>query len=299
MLYPSHFDNQLIRKYLVAFGSFFDNISVVRTNDTTKQKIAVPIEYGPKERWLTRIVQDPKFLQGVGQIVPRMAYEMTGFSYDSTRKLNTLNKLTFPSATAQRLARTYVGVPYNLTIDLHILTKYQTDAFQIVEQILPFFTPDLQFAINVIPSLGLVDQVPLVIAGVTHSDNYEGDFEHRRAITWTLTFTMKVNVYGPQKTQAQIDDVLVDLYLGDDFTDEPQLLETEDNSLLTTEDSLGHILTEDTNAEYVQNGRVARIESILTPIDQLETPNPTATTTVTETIPPTVSRNLDGTDTTL
>jgi hypothetical protein len=294
MLYGSHFNNQLLRKYVVAFGSFFDKITVVRNNT---QKLVVPIEYGPKERWLVRLRQDPQFLQGVAQVVPRMSYELTSFSYDATRKLNTLNHLTFPSSTpARNLARTFVGVPYTLTLDLNVLTKYQTDAFQIVEQILPFFTPDLQFAMLTLPTLGLVDQIPLTLTSVSHADNYEGDFEHRRAIVWTLSFDMRVNIYGPVKAQAQITDVEVDLYLGDDFSGDFEPLATETDDTFESEDGLGHLMDEETPDTFITNGRVARIDVQATPPDQIPSENPITTVTVEESIPPTERRNLDGTD---
>jgi hypothetical protein len=198
------FDHQQIRRYLLAFGSFFDSIYCRRYDMTGKetQRFQVPIEYGPKEKWLLHIIQDPDFLQSVAITVPRIAYEMTGLSYDGNRKLNTLQQLRFPNADLQRLARSYVGVPYIMNINLSVLTKFQTDGFQIVEQILPFFTPELTFVIQNVPELGISDQIPITLTNVTSTDNYEGDFEKRRIILWSLDFMMKVYFYGPVKSQG-------------------------------------------------------------------------------------------------
>ena len=140
----THFKHLLLRRYLLSFGSLFDNITLTR-EDTAGDEVyrqIVPIEYGPKERWLTRLTQDPDHNQGVAQVVPRLSYEMSGIAYDTARKLNTLEKLTYAAASSDDRGRLYVGTPYTLTVGLSVLTKLQQDGMQIVEQILPYFTPD-------------------------------------------------------------------------------------------------------------------------------------------------------------
>ena len=146
----THFKHLHMRRYLLAFGSLFDDITITRENEDGKEEFRqqVPLEYGPKERWLTHLVQDPDYTKGVGQVVPRMSFEITNLSYDPSRKLNTLDKLKFNSNHAHSLAKLYVGVPYTLTLQLSILVKLQQDGMQIVEQILPFFTPDYTIALR-------------------------------------------------------------------------------------------------------------------------------------------------------
>ena len=280
------FDHQQLRRYVLAFGSFFDNLFIVRKDitETEKQRICVPIEYGPKEKWLTHIVQDPDFMQAVAIILPRMSFEMTGINYDGSRKVNSLNQLKFPSSTTRQMARTYIGVPYTLSFGLDILVKFQSDGFQIVEQILPYFTPDLTFALQAVPSLGIVDQVPLTLQSISHTDNYEGDFEKRRIIIWTLGFTMKVFFYGPNRSQGRIEEVLVDIYNTPfaDLSDPPIYLETEDNHLLVNEDTT--LLVDETTANvYLNVGRVAEIDATAVPADQTADPGEgTAVTTITD-----------------
>ena len=211
----THFKHLLLRRYLLSFGSLFDNITLTR-EDTAGDEVyrqIVPIEYGPKERWLTRLTQDPDLKQGVGQIVPRLSYEMSGIAYDPTRKLNTLEKLTYAASSSDDRGRLYVGTPYTLTIGLSTLTKLQQDGMQIVEQILPYFTPDYTIAIEPLANYPtLVDVVPIVLQSVSQTDNYEGSFETRRVIVWDLEFSMKVYFYGPVKDKARIKKVIVDLY---------------------------------------------------------------------------------------
>jgi hypothetical protein len=211
----THFKHLHMRRYLLAFGSLFDQMTITRENEDGKEEFRqeVPLEYGPKERWLVHLTQDPDYTKGVGQVVPRMSYEMTSLDYDTTRKLNTLDKLKFNSNQAHKLAKLYIGVPYVMKIQLSILVKLQQDGMQIVEQILPFFTPDYTIAVRPLEGYpDLVDQVPIVLQSVSHSDNYEDDFMKRRVIIWTLDFAMKVFFYGPIKDTKRIEEVIVNLY---------------------------------------------------------------------------------------
>ena len=211
----THFKHLLLRRYLLSFGSLFDNITLTR-EDTAGDEVyrqIVPIEYGPKERWLTRLTQDPDLKRGVGQVVPRLSYEMSSIAYDTNRKLSTLGKLTYASTSSDNRGRLYVGTPYTLNIGLSILTKLQQDGMQIVEQILPYFTPDYTIAIEPLANYPtLVDVVPIVLQSVSQTDNYEGSFETRRVIVWDLEFSMNVYFYGPVKDKARIKKVIVDLY---------------------------------------------------------------------------------------
>lgn len=281
------FDHQQLRRYMLAFGSFFDSIAVVRYDMTGKetQRIQVPISYGPKEKWLTHIIQDPDFQQSVAITLPRISYEMTGLSYDGNRHLNSLNQLRFPNGELNKLRRAYVGVPYLLNFNLSILTKFQTDGFQIVEQILPYFTPELTFIIQNVPTLGISDQIPITLTSVTETDNYEGDFERRRIIIWSLDFQMKVYFYGPVKSQGRIEEAIIDIYNApmEGLSEPPEYFATQQGDLLIGEQSEGLFATEDTANTYLTTGLAARIEAVADPLDQqAQPPDVHATVTLTD-----------------
>lgn len=281
------FDHQQFRRYLLAFGSFFDSIFVVRYDMTGKetQRIQVPIEYGPKEKWLLHIIQDPDFQQSVAITVPRLSYEVTAINYDGNRKLNSLNQLRFPSSELTKLARTYVGVPYILNFNLSALVKFQTDGFQIVEQILPYFTPDLTFVVNNVPELGIADQIPLTLTNVSATDNYEGDFEKRRIIVWSMDFQMKVYFYGPNKSQGRIEEVMIDVYNAPiaSLNEPPEYFATQDGTFIVDEQSEGLLATEETANVYLTTGRVARVDAVADPLNQqAKPPNVHANVTLTD-----------------
>jgi hypothetical protein len=186
----------------------------------------VPIAYAPKEKWLVRIEQDPTLENQTYVTLPRMSFEITGITYDANRKLNRMNQLAcYKSAegsTPASYTRMYTPVPYNIDISLYVLTKTQEDAMQIVEQILPYFTPEFTLSLKSVPEMNVVNDVPIILNSVSVQDDYDGDFQTRRFVTYTLTFSLKVNLYGPtdsggpiKKVIAQIDGDAPALYTAD------------------------------------------------------------------------------------
>lgn len=215
MLGQNHFYHETIRRTVIAFGSIFNDIDVRRTDGSGQvvQSLKVPLAYGPKQKFLARLYENPSLTNTHQLTLPRMGFEISGFNYDSQRKVNKLNVRKTVGATASKLKRQYTSVPYNLNFSLFIMAKNQEDALQIVEQILPFFTPAYTVTINAVPEMGIKDDFPLILEGLTYEDDYEGDFATRRSIIYTMSFTVKMNFYGPVKQQGIIKTVQADAFL--------------------------------------------------------------------------------------
>jgi hypothetical protein len=214
MLDNSHFYHQLTRKAVVLFGRLFDDVTIVRKNDQTGKETSRflgPIIYSPKEKMITRLFSDPDLLRSVGMILPRMSFEITGISYDATRKQNSLLRAA-KSNTSTHVTASYMGVPYDITFALNIYARNIDDGTHIVEQILPFFNPDFTVATNMIPDLGAVKDIPVILNSVANDITYEGDFDSIRYINWTLTFTMKMHYYGPISYPKIIKTVYANTY---------------------------------------------------------------------------------------
>lgn len=198
-----------LRKYIIVFGTVFNDIYINRLSATNEvlQTLKVPLTYGPKDKVLARLDQNPQMLNQVGIVLPRISFEMTALEYDPTRKLNTLNKLTKQSATAgtdDEVKYQYQPVPYDMQFEMNILVKNAEDGTRIVEQIVPYFTPDFTVSVNVVPEVDSARDIPIILNSITSQDEYEGSFEQRRALTWTLSFTMKGWLYGPTKKSKLI-----------------------------------------------------------------------------------------------
>ena len=215
MLGQNHFYHETIRRSVIAFGSVFNDIHVRRKDGTGTaiQSLKVPLAYGPKQKFLARLYENPN-LTNINQLtLPRMGFEISGFQYDGQRKVNKMNVRKTVGATSTEIKRQFQSVPYNLNFSLFIMAKNQEDALQIVEQILPFFTPAYTLTINAVPEMGIKDDFPLILEGLTYEDDYEGDFATRRSIIYTMTFTVKMNFYGPVKEQGIIKTVQADAFL--------------------------------------------------------------------------------------
>lgn len=201
-----------IRKAIVAFGRLFSDIYIDRkqgdsvTGDTV-QRLQVPLSYAPKEKWLVRLDQQADLENNVTMVsLPRMSFEINSYMYDSSRKLNRMQQIKADDSASTK-PTVYTPVPYNVDISLYVLTKTQEDGLQIIEQILPTFTPEYTLAINVVPEMGITMDVPITLQSVTVVDEYDGTFQDRRFVTHTLNFEMKLNLYGPVSGQGIITQV--------------------------------------------------------------------------------------------
>jgi hypothetical protein len=203
-MFGTYFYHQTSRKMVVAFGSLFNNIEVRRTDssDAVTEVIKIPLSYGPKDKMLVRISQDPSLNPKVALTVPRMGFELTSMTYDGARKLNTMGRNVKKGTTG--LKKQYNPVPYNWDFSLYVFVKNAEDGTQILEQILPFFTPDFTVTMTLISGMTVKMDIPLVLNSVTSEDSYEGDFATRRSIIWTLSFLMKGFLYPSVTDNAKI-----------------------------------------------------------------------------------------------
>ena len=224
----------LIRKYVTIFGTLFNDILINRvdSSDNTTKTIKVPIAYGPKERYLTRQTQNDDLLRPVSLVYPRMAFEITDIRYDSDRKLSTIGKSTTGSSDKGNLHTQNNPVPYNISFRLSIIARNSDDALRIVEQIIPYFTPNLNVSANLISEMNYGNiTLPLTLNDVGQEELYEGDFTSKEYIIWTLDFTLKAFLYGPTNDSKVIKEIFVNFKIpdGDITTSTIATTETEEH----------------------------------------------------------------------
>ena len=213
-----YFYKESLRKCIIAFGSLFNDIYITRKNasGTDSQSMKVPLAYGPKQKFMVRLDADPNLDQKVAITLRRIGFEIAGFDYDSSRKLNRIIKRKKVANTSDKalkaMSTQYSPVPYNLTFELFVMTKNSDDGIQIVEQILPFFQPEYTVTINEVPEMAIVRDVPIVLNNIGYEDTYTGSFTERRAIIYTLNFTAKAYVYGPVTTAKPITKAEATIY---------------------------------------------------------------------------------------
>jgi hypothetical protein len=207
-MFGTTFYHEHLRKYVVLFGTLFNDIYINRANSSGQilSSMKVPISYSPKEKMIVRVDQDPNFERPVAIVLPRMGFEMTTMAYASERKLSSIKKFGVrqDNNNDENLKYIYNPVPYDIGFSLYIAVKNTEDGTRILEQILPFFTPEWTATVNLIPDLNIKTDIPTILTSVTSQDIYDGDYTSRRALVWTLEFTMKGYIFGPVKESGVI-----------------------------------------------------------------------------------------------
>lgn len=198
--------NRVIRKLVVGFGKLFDDITLVRYNPdlSEAQRTLVPIVYATKEMYVKRLEDDPNLDKKVSMTLPRMSFEMSGITYDATRKQNT-NIKNF-AKTSEGVVAQYNPVPYNFDFNLYLYVRNIEDGTQIIEHIVPYFAPDYTIKLNLIPEMGIIKEVPVILNSATHEIEYEGAGRtaETRMIIWTLNFTVKGFIFGKTSSAGLI-----------------------------------------------------------------------------------------------
>lgn len=213
-MFGNPFYHHTLRKIVASFGSIFANIMVIKKlGDNEIERIHVPLSYGPSDRFLSRINSDPDLDRPYSIKLPRMAFEITSVTYDSSRKLNTIRKqISKKDGSSGVVNHQYNGVPYNIGVELTIMSKYIDEANQIFEQIVPWFTPAFAITINSIPELNHKDDIAIVLNSVQLQDNYTDDWATRREVLWNLSFDVKAMFYGPVIDRNIITKTITDTY---------------------------------------------------------------------------------------
>ena len=211
-----YFYNESIRKAIVVFGSLFNNIKIRQVNDEGEVFFQgkVPIAYAPTQKFLARLREVPDLNKPVQITLPRMSFEMIGLSYDPTRKLTTATSFCAKDNNNNVLRKVGMPAPYNLNFELSIMTKHSDDMFQIIEQIIPYFQPNLKISATLLDSISEKKDLDIVLDNITMTDNFEGDFKERRALIYTLKFTIKTYIFGPISSGSLDSQIIKKVSIG-------------------------------------------------------------------------------------
>ena len=218
-MFGDHFYHKQIRNTVIAFGTIFNNINIKRLDSSGNplQNIRVPLSYSPKEKFIARLDQNSDLTgsdSSVAITLPRMAFDITGYAYDGSRKLNKNQKITAVTTNSDtsKLNSQYMPVPYDVSFELNAFTANSDDGLQILEQILPYFQPDYTVTMIQDRTMDTKRDIPFILESVDYEDSYQGTLTSLRRIIYSLKFTAKIYLYGPISTSAVIKKVSADLY---------------------------------------------------------------------------------------
>lgn len=242
-MFGNYFYHRRIRNSVAMFGRLFNDIYISRKDATNKSvdQIKVPLAYAPRRKYIERLAENPELGNDtkVAIKLPRMSFEITGFQYDEERQLIKVNNTNHVGTTPGSRMKAYSPIPYIINFQLNIYVKHQEDGLQVVEQIIPYFSPQYTLTIQPLPEYPMIkEDVPITIQGISSSDDYEGALESRRTIIYTIDFQMKINFYGPTDQGAIIRRADVSLYnMGLDSDEFVSLVRVEPNPLDVGPDS--------------------------------------------------------------
>jgi len=241
----SHFYNEITRKNIIAFGTLFNNITLRKKNPANQDVLEeekVPLAYGPKQKFLARLEQNPEVGRKIAITLPRLYFEMTGIDYDAARKTSPIQKYkSIINDNGNEVKVQYVPVPYNMSFELGIIAKSQDDALQIVEQIIPYFQPSFSVTLNMIPDMEEKKDVAIVLNDISYEDEWEDDYMQRRYIVYTLRFTAKTYFYGPYSQSDIIRKAIVYETVGDNTVNRRAMKRTYTAEALVDKDGDGDI----------------------------------------------------------
>ena len=230
-MFSNHFYHETIRNTVVAFGTLFNDMTIVKKNADGSERVSVqvPLSYAAREKFIQRLNEDTRLDDDtdpnphVQLSLPRMSFNMLSMSYDAVRKRNTIHRRRIKDIEGDQeyLSYQYAEVPYNIGFELSVYASTFEDGLQIIEQIVPYFTPEFNVTFQKAGGTSDINtkiDLPIILESVNLDYNYLGDFEERRILIWTLNFNVKTNLYGPIKREKTILDSSITLFDLDGFT---------------------------------------------------------------------------------
>jgi hypothetical protein len=210
-----HFYYEAIRKTVISFGTLFNNIYIKHKNNQGQvvSTSKVSFAYGPTQKFLARLEQSPDLSKPIQITTPRMSMEIVGISYDPVRKSSTMRGFIAKNG-EDKPTKSYLPVPYNINFELSIFTKLEDDMFQIVEQIIPYFQPHYTITITAVEEIQEKKDIKFILDNISMTDNYEGNFDQRRALIWTLKFTAKTYIFLPVSTDPVEANIINKVSIG-------------------------------------------------------------------------------------
>ena len=208
---------EISKKMTALFGNIFSDITIKRYDDTGKETalIKVPLSYSAKDKMLQVIRDDPELNRPYSALLPRMAFELVDMIPDRGRHLPTVNRqVKQVVGDPNNMKFQYTPVPYNIKFNLYVYVKNAEDGYRIIEQILPFFTPDWTPLVQLVPEMDELRDIPFIHDSLSIEDTFAGDPKDHRVIVYSLGFTCKTYFYGPVKTKPIIKFTEVRAVLG-------------------------------------------------------------------------------------
>lgn len=197
------------KKMITAFATIFDNILIDLGNG---KEVKVPLHYSQGETFLYRTARyknDEATIKPIA--MPVMGFELSSMQFEPERHTNPMSRLQ-DSKMDPRRQYMFNRIPIGFNFELYIAVKRMEDGLKIIEQIIPFFTPELVIRVKGIEELNQATNIPVTLSSFSHSIINDGPLDGNiRAITFQLSFTMKGFLYPNIRNRKTIEDVIINM----------------------------------------------------------------------------------------
>jgi hypothetical protein len=231
----SFFYHETIRNYTAIFGYIFSDIHVKQ--DEQFKKVIIRQATGNLYENTEQSIES-RDQTNVAMILPAMSYELVSFSRDDGRKLNRNHEISSTRYLNQESPETKSQLnrmPYNFNFDLVIRTKTQDEMFQIVEQIIGTFNPDVTFKVQDNLDLELEQDVVVRLEeDIQKEDNYD-DYNSLQYKQWTLSFTLKGYMYRRSANNKIVTSITISALFGKEEVDDYEWSLTTTGEVETSE----------------------------------------------------------------
>lgn len=208
-----HYYPRTIYGIVASFIDMFNNIKVRRYDDVFRpvKQIDIPISFGPMSKYYMFEKESESGVRYYQQL-PAMAVTISATNYSPERSVGNYEARTYKKHDGSYVSD-FVPTPVDIGFQLMIRTESFEDWCQIIEQILPYFNPELHLAMKEFPMvnteestrdpliLDISRNIPIKLMSISGPEMLEEqDGESRpRYVNSTIDFIAEAVMYKPLK----------------------------------------------------------------------------------------------------
>ncbi len=196
----NYFHFNIFRKTTIQFLNIFNNIKIAKynSNGSVKSYYKVPLKYAPKQKFFYWLYERKHEVR-----LPVMA----GFITDVSPAINergTNKNIILKSCDGKSIHKNLI--PITINYQLSISSLYLSEIDQIIEQILPYFSPYVITQIN-IPELNNSFDCKVILDNISPEEDVEIPEDNYRTINWNLDFTVHSYILQPMSESKYIETI--------------------------------------------------------------------------------------------
>lgn len=222
-----HFFYNSFRRTIIQFLDLFNDIKIAKFDHSTGEVlryVKVPLKFAPKtKQWYYKEQRESN--ETLDKIYPMMAVNLESIQFAQDRVVNKNKKISV-TRTGSGSSSFLNPTPFDFIFTLQIASQYMVDVTQIIEQVLPFFSPEAYIRLT-IPELGIEDQddvansqehgthpidIRVVFEDATPDSPVDIGEEEYRTILWTLNFRVQGYMFSPVQNTELVHKVVQKYY---------------------------------------------------------------------------------------